>query len=81
MNNNFHTVRSVLAWATTLLLNANSPCGGAVTISIGGATLLPSEDIPPSELVAAADQALYQAKREGRNRFRMAGSVELATLA
>jgi diguanylate cyclase (GGDEF)-like protein len=38
-----------------------------VTLSLGVATLVPSRDRSSSELVAAADQALYQAKSEGRN--------------
>ncbi len=46
--------------------------GLSVTISIGIATL---PDIPtkvPEALVKAADEALYKAKREGRNRIRVA---------
>jgi len=43
--------------------------GGAVTMSVGVATLTP---VPgsgaPAQLVALADQALYQAKNSGRNR-------------
>ena len=40
---------------------------GPVTIS-GGLTLV-REGVSPSELLREADQALYQAKREGRNRI------------
>ncbi|MGZ5819591.1 MAG: diguanylate cyclase [Burkholderiaceae bacterium] len=39
-----------------------------VTISIGVATTIPQQAGGFSRLVAAADAALYQAKREGRNR-------------
>ncbi|HVL66837.1 MAG TPA: diguanylate cyclase [Vicinamibacterales bacterium] len=42
--------------------------GGLVTISAGVATVVPSEDGAPEALVAAADAALYDAKRGGRNR-------------
>ena len=48
------------------------PRGLQVTISIGVATF-PADAMTPVELVAAADQALYQAKHEGRNRVRAAG--------
>ncbi len=45
---------------------AAMPTGLPVTISIGVAALQPGEDA--SSLLARADQALYQAKREGRDR-------------
>ena len=40
---------------------------GPVTLSIGTATL-PDDASTADDLIAAADRALYQAKREGRNR-------------
>ncbi len=43
-----------------------------VTISLGVATMCPTRESSPSVLVAAADQALYQAKQEGRNRVAQA---------
>lgn len=39
-----------------------------VTISIGVASTMPASGGTPEELVAAADQALYRAKHNGRNR-------------
>ena len=39
-----------------------------VTVSVGVAACVPDKDLQLSELVRAADQALYQAKEQGRNR-------------
>ncbi|MFC5461092.1 sensor domain-containing diguanylate cyclase [Massilia niabensis] len=50
---------------------------GTVSVSIGGATIdAGSVGAGPADLIAAADAALYEAKGEGRNRFRFRpGSV------
>jgi diguanylate cyclase (GGDEF)-like protein len=47
---------------------------GRLTVSIGVATMIGDEG-ESSALVKAADAALYQAKRDGRNLVRVAGSV------
>ncbi len=39
-----------------------------VTISLGGATVVPNDGMEMEELLRLADQTLYQAKRNGRNR-------------
>ncbi|GAA6151892.1 hypothetical protein NBRC116587_13110 [Pseudoteredinibacter isoporae] len=44
----------------------------SITISIGVCGLTPGPDHQPLDLLNAADQALYQAKREGRNCVRTA---------
>jgi diguanylate cyclase (GGDEF)-like protein len=46
-----------------------------VTISVGVAAGIPGEVASPETLLGAADQALYQAKRDGRNRVRVSGVV------
>ncbi len=45
-----------------------SPTGNIVTISVGVADAMPTSDLEPAALVAAADRELYRAKRAGRNR-------------
>jgi diguanylate cyclase (GGDEF)-like protein len=44
-----------------------STTGPHVTISLGVASVIPKQGVAPATLVAAADRALYQAKRSGRN--------------
>ena len=46
-----------------------SMTGPAVTMSIGLATALPSASNSIEDLIAAADQALYDAKSAGRDRL------------
>jgi diguanylate cyclase (GGDEF)-like protein len=49
--------------------HANSPAGPYVSISGGIATLRDSIDITAEQLIKAADQTLYLAKGQGRNRM------------
>ena len=45
-----------------------SPVGPCVTLSLGVASCVPSDQTSGAWLVAQADAALYRAKQEGRNR-------------
>lgn len=54
--------------------NVGSP-KGYVTISIGVSTSQPGIDFASESLVAAGDEALYQAKKQGRNAFVVADRI------
>jgi diguanylate cyclase (GGDEF)-like protein len=45
---------------------------GLVSVSIGVKSLVPSETTSPEELIGRADEALYEAKKQGRNRVQVA---------
>jgi GGDEF domain-containing protein len=49
-----------------LIAHAGAPWG-FVSISVGVASMVPSERASPQELTAAADASLYEAKQRGRN--------------
>lgn len=57
-----------LAVAALALAHADSPTAAHVTVSIGVSASIPRAEEGASALLAAADQALYQAKQSGRNR-------------
>lgn len=50
------------------LLHESSSVSPWVTVSLGVSTVIPSDQMSPGQLVAMADQALYQAKNQGRDR-------------
>ncbi len=49
--------------------HAGSDISDYVTVSLGAATVYPTNMVSPDQIVALADQALYRAKEAGRNRI------------
>ncbi|HWQ61902.1 MAG TPA: diguanylate cyclase, partial [Negativicutes bacterium] len=45
-----------------------SSVSDVITVSLGAATVFPGPGDSPTDIVAMADQAMYQAKQQGRNR-------------
>ncbi len=62
------------------LPHARSQVGEYVTLSLGVATMIPSYSVSPVALVMAADQGLYRAKLQGRNRLVQISDAEIRTL-
>ena len=57
------------------IAHADSPTASCVTLSIGIAVMQPSSANTPEALIAAADAALYEAKRNGRNRVSVSADL------
>jgi len=55
------------AIALLTIPHAQSKVSQYVTLSLGVASLIPSPQLSPEDLIARADQALYAAKHQGRN--------------
>jgi diguanylate cyclase (GGDEF)-like protein len=65
--------------ADSIVMRLADPVRVQVTISVGVATVVPDGRLGPGDLCAAADAALYRAKKDGRNRVRAAEEVRAQT--
>lgn len=59
--------------------HSGSSISNRVTLSIGVAVVTPEPEAAASSIITMADQALYQAKNQGRNRIFAAGDIETQT--
>jgi diguanylate cyclase (GGDEF)-like protein len=73
-----HVAERIRRAVADLAIPSAQEAGASITVSIGLAAFLPGED--PSELVRRADEALYRAKSEGRNRVAFDEEAALETL-
>jgi diguanylate cyclase (GGDEF)-like protein len=71
--------RLLAALARQELPHPRSPLGPHLTITLGGASLVPELEQSPLELVARADGALLEAKGRGRNRYLVASELREAS--
>ena len=73
-NGTIHVVKEIQTAVKALeITHRGSAVSNCVTLSLGIATVVPDGSSAPATLIARADQRLYQAKEQGRDRF-VAGS-------
>ncbi len=57
--------------------HANSTVSSYVTTSLGIASLIPQDHLDPTLLLKRADKALFEAKKQGRNRIIIYQSADI----
>jgi diguanylate cyclase (GGDEF)-like protein len=69
-----------MALASLQLPHGCSPISDSVTLSMGIASTIPTQAWSPENLIAAGDEALYAAKAEGRNIYRLSNTLSVCSL-
>lgn len=69
--------RMISAISLLKLPHESSTVSDILTISLGVACLTPAQELSPADLLKIADRELYNAKKEGRNRYRISTEIEL----
>jgi|Deesub1362B_J571_1020462.scaffolds.fasta_scaffold00010_134 diguanylate cyclase (GGDEF)-like protein len=57
------------------ILHIGNPPINVVSVSIGGISLIPSKELKEDDIIRAADEAMYTAKRDGKNRVVIVGQL------
>lgn len=72
-SDSFHIAETIRKCIENMKIpHAQSDLSDYVTLSLGGATLIPSQNSHSDVLIHMADKSLYRAKNEGRNRTKWA---------
>lgn len=59
------------AWATKSINHGKGAGGAHISCSIGIVSMIPNREITLTKLIGMADEALYKAKSDGRNRYQL----------
>jgi two-component system, cell cycle response regulator len=63
------------------ILHEASSVKDVISVSLGVASIIPEDNFSPQDLLARADQALYQAKAAGRDRLALHGLASISSVA
>ena len=63
------------AMANLAISHVRSGVSQSITLSQGVVSVVPEKETSPEDLIQRADQALYQAKQQGRDRYVVFGAA------